>query len=115
VNQYTKAIHDYKESVGTFQRMSPDFTQAYNELTGVAFSDGVVSQKDKQLIALGVSLASQDEYCILYHTMEALHKGASEQEIYETLQVAAALRGGSAFSQLTLVQHALSEFKGQIQ
>lgn len=115
MNQYMQAIHDYKESVGTFEGVSPHFTRAYNEFTGAAFAEGTVSQKDKQLIALGVSLASQDEYCILYHTMEALHKGASEQEIYETLQVAAALRGGSAFSQLTLVQHALSEFKANVQ
>ncbi|MFT9850520.1 carboxymuconolactone decarboxylase family protein [Aneurinibacillus sp. REN35] len=115
MNQYTQAIHDYKESVGTFEHMSPNFTRAYNEFTGVSFAAGALSQKDKQLIAFGVSLASQDEYCILYHAMEALHKGASEQEIYEALQVTAALRGGSAFSQLPLVQHALSEFKTQVQ
>lgn len=115
MNHYEQAIHDYKESVGAFQQMSPDFTRAYNEFTGAAFTEGAVSQKDKQLIALGVSLASQDEYCILYHTMEALHKGASKQEIYETLQVATALRGGSAFSQLSLVQGALSEFSNRMQ
>ncbi|GEN36700.1 MULTISPECIES: carboxymuconolactone decarboxylase family protein [Aneurinibacillus] len=115
MNQYMQAIHDYKESVGAFQQIRPEFTSAYNEFTGAAFGDGAISQKDKQLIALGVSLASQDEYCILYHTMEALHKGASEQEVYEALQVAAALRGGSAFSQLTLVQHALAEFNNRVQ
>ncbi|CEH31319.1 hypothetical protein AM501_10575 [Aneurinibacillus migulanus] len=115
MDHYTQAIHDYKEGVGAFQQMSPDFTRAYNEFTGVSFAEGMISQKDKQLIALGVSLASQDEYCILYHTMEALHKGASEQEIYETLQVAAALRGGSAFSQLPLVQGALKEFSNRVQ
>jgi AhpD family alkylhydroperoxidase len=115
MNPYTQAIQDYKESVGAFQKMSPEFTQAYNSFTGVAFSDGALSQKNKQLVALGVSLASQDEYCILYHTMEALHKGATEQEIYETLQVTSALRGGSAFSQLPLVQHALAEFRSLVQ
>ncbi|WCN38278.1 carboxymuconolactone decarboxylase family protein [Aneurinibacillus uraniidurans] len=115
MNEYTKAIHEYKESVKMFQQTSSDFTNAYHAFTGAAFADGAVSQKDKHLIALGVSLGTQDEYCILYHTMEALHKGASEQEVYEAFQVSAALRGGSAFSQLSLVQHALSEFRGQIQ
>ena len=115
MNEYMKAIHDYKESVTIFQQTSPDFTSAYNEFTGLAFADGAVSKKEKHLIALGVSLGTQDEYCILYHTLEALHKGASEQEIYEAFQVATALRGGSAFSQLSLVQQALSEFRGQVQ
>ncbi|AMA71891.1 MULTISPECIES: carboxymuconolactone decarboxylase family protein [Aneurinibacillus] len=115
MNQCLQAIRDYKESVGVFQQMSPEFTQAYNEFTGVSFAEGSLSQKEKQLIALGVSLASQDEYCILYHTMEALHKGATEQEIYEALQVTAALRGGAAFSQLSLVRRALAVFKDQMQ
>ncbi|WP_027416961.1 carboxymuconolactone decarboxylase family protein [Aneurinibacillus terranovensis] len=115
MNQYQEAIQNYKENVGAFQEISPDFTKAYNDFTGVCFSAGSISEKNKHLIALGVSLASQDEYCILYHTMEALHQGASDREVYETLQVAAALRGGSAFSQVTLVRHALDEFKQAIQ
>ncbi|WCK53997.1 carboxymuconolactone decarboxylase family protein [Aneurinibacillus sp. Ricciae_BoGa-3] len=114
MNNYRDAVQDYRQSVGNFEEISPDFTQAYNDFTGMCFKDGTISEKDKHLIALGISLASQNEYCILYHTLEALHKGAKEQEIYETLQVTAALRGGSAFSQITLVQNALAEFDNTV-
>ncbi|WP_047150393.1 carboxymuconolactone decarboxylase family protein [Aneurinibacillus tyrosinisolvens] len=115
MNHYQQAVQDYKDSIGEFQQIQPEFTRVYNDFTGVCFSDGVIKEKEKHLIALGISLASQDEYCILYHTMEALHKGAAQQEIYETLQVTAALRGGSAFSQVTLVRNALAEFKNLVQ
>lgn len=74
--------------------------------------DGALSKKQKQLIALGISLYSQDEYCIIYHTKGCIDQGASEQENLETVGVTAAFGCGPTMSQaVTLVQNCIEELK----
>ncbi len=68
---------------------------AYNEQV---MSDGAVPVKYKELIALGVALTTQCSYCLELHKKGAQDAGASEEEIAETIHVAAALRAGAAIT-----------------
>jgi len=90
---------DYKAGIQYLQKNIPDVIDAYNEFTGLCFEDGQISKKHKELLALGISLSHRDENCVRYHVAEALHKGASEQEIWETVNVAMAISGGMIVSQ----------------
>jgi AhpD family alkylhydroperoxidase len=54
--------------------------------------------KYKELIALGMGFTSQCPYCIEIHSNRARTAGASDQEIAETVVVAAALRAGGAMT-----------------
>ncbi len=109
-NSTEAALHDYKLGLGTFTEKMPDLAQHYNAFTEACFKAGVLDQKQKQLIALGISLYSQDEYCIIYHTKGCLDQGASEEEILEAIGVTAAFGGGAAMSQaVTLVQECMTE------
>lgn len=103
-------IMDYKEGLGQFEEKMPGIARAYLDFTGECFKEGAIDQKNKQLIALGISLCMQDEYCIMYHTQEAMHKGATDEEILEVVGVCAAFGGGAAMSQgVTLVQECLDQ------
>lgn len=107
-------ILDYKTGLGHFTKKMPHIAQAYNAFTEACFQEGALGQKEKQLIALGVSLYSQDEYCIVYHIKGCLDHGCSEEEILEALGVTAAFGGGAAMSQaVTLVQTTLEELQSQ--
>jgi AhpD family alkylhydroperoxidase len=104
------ALHHYKEGLGTFTQKLPEIAGSFNAFTEACFKEGALSKKEKQLIALGISLATQDEYCTIYHTKGCLDEGASEQEILEACGVAAAFAGGAAMSQaVTLVQECIDE------
>lgn len=104
------ALRHYKEGIGTFTQKLPDIAGSFNAFTDACFTAGALSKKEKQLIALGISLATQDEYCTIYHTKGCLDEGASEQEILEACGVAAAFAGGAAMSQaVTLVQECIRE------
>ncbi|KMJ58860.1 alkylhydroperoxidase [Bacillus sp. LL01] len=110
-NYAEAAIHDYKAGLGVFTEKMPELAHHYNEFTEACFKEGVLDKKQKQLIALGVSVYSQDEYCIVYHTKGCLDQGATEQEILEVCGVTAAFGGGAAMSQsVTLVQSCISDF-----
>lgn len=107
-------IHDYKEGLGHFRELMPDVANKYLEFTGACFKAGEINAKTKQLIALGISLGLQDEYCMVYHTQEAIHCGANREEILEVVGVSAAFAGGGAMSQgVTLILECLEELQDQ--
>ncbi|WP_453990900.1 carboxymuconolactone decarboxylase family protein [Bacillus nitroreducens] len=109
-NSTEAALLDYKTGIGIFTQKMPKLAEQYHAFTQECFKEGALSQKQKQLIALGISLYSQDEYCIIYHTKGCLDQGCSEEEILETVGVTAAFGGGAAMSQaVTLVQECIEE------
>lgn len=109
-NNTEAALLDYKEGIGLFTKKMPNIASHYNAFTEACFSEGRLSQKEKQLIALGISVVSQDEYCIIYHVKGCLDHGCTEEEMLEAVGVSAAFGGGAAMSQaVTLVQEAISD------
>ncbi|GAA0326883.1 carboxymuconolactone decarboxylase [Bacillus carboniphilus] len=106
----TDSLHAYKVGMGAFNEKMPELVHRFNQFTETCFQEGTLTKKEKQLIALGISLYSQDEYCIIYHTKGCLDQGCSEDEILEAVGVCAAFGGGAALSQgVTLVQQAVQE------
>ena len=75
---------------------APAAFQAFKALDAAALADGAIPKKYKELIALGVALTTQCGYCLEVHRKAALAAGATEQELAETVFVAAALRAGAA-------------------
>jgi AhpD family alkylhydroperoxidase len=110
-NMSEAALLEYKEGLGVFTKKMPKLAEHYNAFTEECFKEGALSQKEKQLIALGIALFAQDEYCIIYHIKGCIDQGASEEEILEAVGVTAAFGGGAAMSQaVTLVQDTLADF-----
>ncbi|MEC0239076.1 carboxymuconolactone decarboxylase family protein [Paenibacillus dokdonensis] len=99
-------IQAYKNEITELGKTLPEVADAYHQFTGECFGPGSLDAKTKQLIALGISLAANNEICTYYHVNEARSKGATDQDIIETVAVAGAVGAGHAFSQgLTRIQH----------
>ncbi len=111
INFAEAVLQEYKHGIGVFSEKMPDIARHYNQFTEACFKEGKLDQKQKQLIALGISIFSQDEYCIVYHTKGCIDNGCSEEEILEVCGVTAAFGGGAAMSQaVTLVQDSIADF-----
>lgn len=105
-------VDAYKVGIGHMQEKLPNVVQAYEHFTGECFKEGVVSAKNKHLIALGVSLFANNEVCTYYHVDEALAEGATKEEILESVSVSAAIGGGYVMSQgVTRVQQAIERYQ----
>lgn len=103
-----RKVDAYKLGVGQMQEALPGAVEAYHRFAGECFAEGALGAKEKQLVALGISLFANNEVCTMYHVQEALSKGASRQEVLEAALVAGAVGGGHAMSQgVTRVQQAL--------
>ncbi|WP_163971465.1 carboxymuconolactone decarboxylase family protein [Oceanobacillus halotolerans] len=112
-NYFDQSILDYKEGSSRLEERLPKITKSYFEFTDACFEEGTMGQKEKQLMALGISIYAQDEYCIMYHTKGAVEHGATEEEIAETIAVSSALGGGAAFSQgVTLAMETFDHYHG---
>lgn len=68
----------------------------FAELHKQALADGALSQKMKELIALGIAISVRCDGCISYHVHDALRAGARREELVETIGVAVLMGGGPA-------------------
>ena len=73
--------------------------------------DSALSPREKELIALAVASQIPCDYCTYFHTEAAQANGATEEEIAETLAMAAAIRHWSTI--LNGSQTDLDEFKSE--
>jgi AhpD family alkylhydroperoxidase len=89
--------------------LAPDILNAFRSFSHQVFTDGALSSRTKELIAVSVAHVTQCPYCIRSHTKRALLKGVSEQEIMEAIWVAAEMRAGGAISHSALAINAMNE------
>jgi AhpD family alkylhydroperoxidase len=80
----------------TLAANAPAAMQAFSDFDKAAMADGAVPVKYKELMALAVAFTTQCPYCIEIHAKRARAAQATDQEIAETVLVAAALRAGGA-------------------
>jgi AhpD family alkylhydroperoxidase len=106
----------YREGLRSFGRMMPEVVEAYNQFTNKCFQPGELSTKHKHLMAMGISLFTGNEHCIVYHLEGALLEGCTEKEIAETVAVAGAFGGGTTLSHgVILINEVLEEKRMKVQ
>ncbi len=65
-------------------------------MEGAAFSDGVLKKKEKELIAIGISVRIDCESCMQWHIEQAAEAGAAYDEVLEAVEVGIEMGGGPA-------------------
>ena len=68
-----------------FMKESKDTLTAFMNLHHTVMSEGAVTVKNKELIALGISIAARCDGCIAAHVKAALASNATRAEIVETI------------------------------
>lgn len=84
---------------------------SFAQLHKQAIGEGALKTQVKELIALGIAIAVRCDGCITYHVHDALHAGASRQEILETIGVAVLMAGGPGAIYGTEAFEALEQFE----
>ncbi len=70
--------------------------KAFVALEQATFCDGALSKKQKELIAIGISVVKDCESCMQWHIEQAAKAGASFQEVLEAVEVGIEMGGGPA-------------------
>ncbi len=105
-----------KELKGLIAKMGgalPGTVSGFMKMHGAALADGALDGKTKELLCLGMAIATHCEGCIAFHTSDALGKGATREEIMETIGVAVLMGGGPALMYGCEALKALEQFETQ--
>ena len=105
--EYRKKLQQLSKQLAT---KLPDPMHAFSNLHKTTIADGALTSKTKELIALGIAITVRCEGCISYHVSDALHAGASAEEIVETIGVAILMGGGPAMVYGCEALEALEQF-----
>jgi AhpD family alkylhydroperoxidase len=104
-----QTLAQFKDYKAKMNREMPEVMKHLDGLFQVSLADGALSLKEKELIVLGISVATHCEPCILVHMEKCLAAGATQAEILETCGVAIAMGGGPAMAYVPIVLGFLDE------
>ena len=96
MREYPKHRAELQKLAVRLSKEIPGPMSGFSSLHKAALADGALGRKSKELIALGIAVASRCDGCIAYHVHDAIKAGASRQEITEAIGVAILMGGGPA-------------------
>jgi AhpD family alkylhydroperoxidase len=97
--------------LGTFAELLPDVLGHVRDQAVMTYKDGVLDGKTKRLMALAVALGAGCRNCVLGQAMYALDKGATKEEILETISVVVSMRGTTGVAESLRVIQLLDELE----
>jgi AhpD family alkylhydroperoxidase len=89
---------------------APDVMKAFASLAQAALADRALDPKTKELIALGISVAIRCDDCIAFHVKAAVDRGATREEVLETLGMAVYMGAGPSAMYASHALGAYSQF-----
>ena len=89
-------MQDINESLGPFRKSQSDAMLGFGQLARASMTEGALSAKHKELLALAIGITQHCSGCIAFH-VKALHKlQCTRKELEEMLSVCVYMGGGPA-------------------
>ena len=89
-----KQIIETRKKAHSFYLKKSRVYRSFVEMEQITYKDGALDKKQKELIAIGISVVINCESCMEWHIKKALDDGASENEIMEAIEVGIEMSGG---------------------
>ena len=86
---------------------APEMMKAFGAIAQAALAPKALDAKTKELLALGISVAVRCDDCIAFHVKAAVDRGATREEVLETLSMAIYMGAGPS---AMYASHALDAF-----
>jgi AhpD family alkylhydroperoxidase len=97
-------------NVGALAKANSGVMQGFQQMSGAAISDGALSAKQKELVALAIGVAERCDGCIGFHVKKLIELGVTKEELVEVLGVNVYMGGGPALMYAAEALHAYEEF-----
>ena len=103
-------LQEIKKLIGELQKEAPEEINSFLNFLQKAEEDSAINAKNKELINVALAVAAQCEWCIAFHTQNALKLGATKDELIEAGMQAVVMHGGPALMYMTPLMNAIEEF-----
>lgn len=105
-------ITESRQRLGQLGKEYGPLMAGFRGLSKPVMADGALSKKQKEVIAVALSVAARCDKCVAHHVRGALDNGATRQEVLEAAGVAVLMGGGPALIYTESVLQALDDLGG---
>ncbi|MEO0918299.1 MAG: carboxymuconolactone decarboxylase family protein [Pseudomonadota bacterium] len=85
-------------NIATLSKEIPETVAGFGAMGRAAKTDGALSEKTKEFMALGIAIATRCDSCIGFHVRTLVRLGATREEFCEALAMASYMGGGPSFA-----------------
>jgi len=96
MDKLTQLTRERKYAHSRLLQLESEVYEAFLAMEKAAFSDGALAKKEKELIAVGISVVINCESCMQWHIEQAAGAGADLREVLEAVEVGIEMGGGPA-------------------
>ena len=107
---FKQITQDISKALGPFQKEASGTMSGFGAMAKAAMAPGVLSELDKELIALAIGVTSRCDGCIGFHVKTLVRLGVTREQLNETLAVAVYMGGGPALMYAAEALRAFEEF-----
>jgi AhpD family alkylhydroperoxidase len=107
---YKEITSDLSGSLAKLRKEIPDVMGGFSALAQAATKEGALNKKTKELIALGIAIATRCDGCIGFHTQTLIKLGTTREEFLEMLGMAIYMGGGPSLMYAADALKAFEEF-----
>ena len=111
MRRYQKEYNHLVRMMKQLEIELPETIAGYGKMERYHMMDGAMSAKNKELLALGMSLVTKCDGSMLLHLRHAIKSGATRAEVLEVVSVAIMMGGGPIVVQATRALEALKQFE----
>ena len=95
---WKKLTGETKQNFAKFHKETPATFEGFGIMGKDAKKEGHLSEKTKEFIALGISIAVRCESCIGLHVEHLVRLGATKEELIEALSMSSYMGGGPSIT-----------------
>lgn len=100
-------------NIASLSKEIPETVKGFGRMGQAAKTDGALSEKTKEFIALGIAIATRCDSCIGFHVRSLVRLGASRDELNEALAMATYMGGGPSFAYSAKALKAFDTFSSE--
>jgi AhpD family alkylhydroperoxidase len=89
---------------------TPEVMKAFGQMARAALQAQALDTKTKELLALGIAVATRCDACVAFHAEAALRQGATRAEVMETMGLAIYMGAGPSVMYAAQAVEAFDQF-----
>lgn len=107
-------MSETEDNIAKLSKEIPDAVKGFGAIGKAAKTDGALSEKTKEFIALGIAIATRCDSCIGFHVRSLVRLNATREEFCEALSMATYMGGGPSFAFSAKALKAFDHYTAQV-
>ncbi|CAJ2833399.1 carboxymuconolactone decarboxylase family protein [Burkholderia pseudomallei] len=109
---YRELTGEVATQMRALRKTQPDLMSAFAALAAAGTKEGALGKKTRELVALGIAIASRCDDCIGFHVQTLVKLGTTREEFEDLLATAVYMGGGPSMMYAAHALRAVEEFGG---